>query len=262
VVAQNVLAVLALLGIIGPPAADNPSGRSTDADRLKGALQGTWECTLPANAPRQIKHIKHVTASHYTWVTYDSERIQILATSGGTWTVKDGKYEETCEFATDTHQHLRGKTFRYGVELKEDRWALKIGPGGEIDVDEVWNRIQPTEGQKLNAEPRGRSLLGTWEGTVGEPAPKSARIVKHVSPTHWTWVIYDRENKMVFAAMGGTWMFNGDRYEETVDYSTENVPDARGKSFAYDFKVEGDVWSIRRGPQFDVRADETWKRVK
>src|SRR6185312_12921645 len=102
-------------------------------------------------------------------------------------------------------QHVRGKTFAYGSDLVGDRWSIKIGAGGEIDVDEVWNRLQPTADQKKNTEARGRSVLGTWEGTIPGPAPKAATIIKHVTPTHWTWVIYDRENKMVLAALGGTW---------------------------------------------------------
>ena len=86
------------------------------------------------------------------------------------------------------------------------------------------------------------------------------RTVKHVTPTHWTWVAYDRENKMVLAAAGGTWSIKGGKYEEAVEFTTDNFPQARGKSPAYGFKVDGDLWTLMRGPEFEIRIDETWRR--
>jgi hypothetical protein len=252
---------LSLAGL-GAAAADEPPARSAEPGQLRKAVQGTWECVLPAEAPKGIRHIKHVTDRHYTWVTYDSANHQVLATSGGTWTVKEGKYEEKCQFATATHEHLRGKTFAFRADFEGDRWVLRVSPDGEIHVDETWNHVKPEAGQKPNTEPRGRNLLGTWEGTVAGPAPKAARIVKHVTPTNWTWVIFDGENKMVLAAMGGTWSLKGNQYEETVDFATNNIQGAGGRSFAYSFKVDEGRWFLNPGPEFDAQSAESWKLVK
>lgn len=247
-----------------PAAADDPEkpAGSSPEQQLKHALVGTWDCVAQDPVPKRIKHVKLVTPGRYLWVTYDAETDQLLSTSGGTWALKEGKYEETCDFASDSHQHLRGKTFAYNIEVKEDRWTIKIGADGEIDVDEVWNRIAPTDRQKQNAQGIGRRLVGAWKGTLPARAPKAARIIKLVTPTHWTWVVYDRENKMVLNAMGGTWSLKGDQYEETVDFTAEELPGAQGQSFSYDFKMEDDQWLIKRGPKFDARTDESWKRIK
>jgi len=232
-------------------------------DQLKQELPGTWECVSFQEAPKEILHIKHITPTHYTWVTYDRQMNAILATSGGTWSFKDGKYVEACEFASDSHQHLRGKTFTFTINVARDKWDLRGVPGTEIEVDEVWSRMKAGEGQKTNSEPLGRQLPGTWESVSPSPeAPKAMRTVKHVTPTHWTWVAYDRENKMVLAAAGGTWSIKGGKYEEVCEFTTENFPGARGKSFAYDFKVDGDQWTIKRGPELQIQNDEAWKRVK
>ena len=88
------------------------------------------------------------------------------------------------------------------------------------------------------------------------------RTVKHVTPTHWTWVAYDRENKMVATAAGGTWTIKDGKYEETCDFTTENFQQVRGKSFPYKFKVDGDRWTLNAGAPGENQNDDVWKRVK
>ena len=65
-----------------------------DAKRLNRELPGTWENVSQAGRPQEIQFIKHVTPTHFTWVVYDREKHAILAVTGGTWSLKDGKYEE------------------------------------------------------------------------------------------------------------------------------------------------------------------------
>jgi hypothetical protein len=232
-----------------------------NVDQLKRELQGTWECVSFVDAPKEIMHIKHITPTRYTWVTYDRLANAILATSGGTWSFKDGHYVEACEFASDTHQHLRGKTFTFTINVARDKWDLKGVPGIDFEVDEVWSRLKAGEGQKANMERPGQQLLGSWE-SLSPQASKAARTVKHVTPTHWTWIAYDHENKMVLAGAGGTWSIKGGKYEEAVEFTTDNFPQARGKSPAYGFKVDGDLWTLKRGPEFEIQTDETWRRAK
>jgi hypothetical protein len=239
---------------------EDPNSK-TDATRILREVLGTWDCVLPGEAPAEYRHIKHLTPTHYTWVTYDREKSEIVAVSGGTWSYRDGKYQETCDFATDSHQHLRGKTYTFAITLDGDKWDLKVD-GTEIQVDEVWNRMKPREIQTKNSDRPARNLLGSWERDLGPDAPKAARMIKHVTPTFWTWVIYDRDNKMVLAAMGGPWWLRGDKYVESVAFTTENVANARGQQNAFGFEVDGDRWLVKRGPEAAGVGDEEWKRVK
>jgi hypothetical protein len=252
--------VLPLAGLAA--GADEKPGSSPDPGRLKRELPGTWECVSVADLPRQISHIKHITPTHYTWVTYDRDRNAILAVSGGTWTLKEGKYEEACEFASDSHPHLRGKTNDFTTNLAGDKWDLKGVPGTEINVDEVWARMKPGQNQKKNTGEPGRQLLGTWAISPGAGAPKAARMLKHVTPTHWTWAIYDRENRMVYAAMGGTWSLRDGAYVEECEFTTDNAAGARGKSYSYEYRLDGDRWTIKGGPDRTLAHDETWTRLK
>ena len=114
-----------------------------------------------------------------------------------------------------------------------------------------------------------RALLGTWERERLEPVstfpantPKSFRCVKHITPTHWTLVAYDRDTKVAFSACGGTWTLKGDKYEETIEFATEDMKHARGKRFAFNYKIDGDKWFLKSGPDLEVRVDDFWVRVK
>jgi hypothetical protein len=64
--------------------------------------------------------------------------------------------------------------------------------------------------QNPSPEQAKRALLGTWESTLPPGTAKSIRCVKHITPTHWTWVAYDRDTKVAFSACGGTWALIGD----------------------------------------------------
>jgi RNA polymerase sigma factor (sigma-70 family) len=117
-------------------------------------------------------------------------------------------------------------------------------------------------GQEPSPEQARRALLGTWESTSQADTPKSFRCVKHITPTHWTWVAYDRDTKVAFSTCGGTWTLRGDKYEETNEFATEDMKHARGKAFAFNYKLDGDKWLLKGGPELEVRVDDVWLRVK
>ena len=116
--------------------------------------------------------------------------------------------------------------------------------------------------RKPEAERLKRELLGTWESVQPAGAPKTLRCVKHVTPTHWTWVLYDRDAKVALSTAGGAWTLKGDKYEETNEFSSEDMKHARGKAFAFSFKIEGDKWHVKAGPELEINVDEDWVRVK
>ena len=240
---------------------DNP-GSLADAKRLKRELPSTWENVSQADQPKEMQFIKHVTPTHFTWVMYDRDKHAILALTGGAWSLKDGKYEESIEFASDSVQQLRGKTFQFTINLSGDKWDHKGVPDSEIKVDELWMRMKQGDHQKKNTGEPGRQLLGTWEAAARAGVPKAMRTVKHITPTHWTWVAYDRDNKRVMAAAGGTWSLQNGEYVEECEFTTDNFPQARGNSYPYEYRLDRDQWTLKGGANRGIREDETWTRVK
>jgi hypothetical protein len=258
----TVLACFTLLtiGLVG--GADDKPAASSDATRLNRELPSTWQNTSQQDLPKEGRFIKHVTPTHFTWVLYDREKKAIQGVTGGTWSLKDGKYEESIEFATDNVQQLRGKTFRFTHNVGGDKWDLKSEPDSGIDVDEAWMRLKPGDDQKKNIGEAGGQLLGTWDKVFGPGAPQATRMVKHVTPTHWTWVVYDRENRRVTDAAGGTWSLRDGEYVEDCEFCTENFPQLRGGSYPFQFRIDGDRWVLKGGPDRAIRDDETWTRLK
>ena len=39
---------------------------------------------------KDVMHIKHITPTHWTWVTYDAKEMKVMATAGGTWVDSGG----------------------------------------------------------------------------------------------------------------------------------------------------------------------------
>lgn len=252
--------LICLTLLAGRTVADDGPDAVENARRLKRELPSTWETTSHADLPAHVRFIKHVTPTAFTWVLYDSQTKAILGVTGGTWSLKEGKYEESIDFASDNVQQLRGKSFPFTINLVGDKWEHKALPDAEVEADEVWTRMKPAANQKANTAEPGRQLQATWDRVFGPEAPKAARTVKHITPTHWTWVAYDRENRRVLAAAGGTWSLQNGEYVEECVFSTDNLPQLRERSFPFAYQLDGDRWTLKGGPDRAIRDDETWKR--
>jgi hypothetical protein len=129
------LLTIRTVGGVGPEPAD---------DRVRKGLVGTWDNVLK-DLPEQfkdVKHVKHITPTHWTWVTYDAKDMTVMATAGGTWTLVGDNYKEKCEFSGTGYEHLRGKEFTFVLKFDGDELSIKSAPGTTIDVDEVWKRMK------------------------------------------------------------------------------------------------------------------------
>jgi len=161
------------------------------------------------------------------------------------------------------------RTMTMTMKLKVASAVLAIGMialGAGVFVQGMPSAVAQRQVADVEQDPSPdkvkRTLLGTWESTFPADTPKSIRCVKHITPTHWTWVAYDRDTKVVFSASGGTWTLKGDKYEETNEFATEAMAHARGKTFAFNYKIDGDKWFLKCGPELEIHVDDIWVRVK
>ena len=92
--------------------------------------------------------------------------------------------------------------------------------------------------------------------------PQGVVHLKHITPTHWTWVIYQKERKTPVAVAGGTWTLEGDTYKERCDFAGTGFEHLRGTETPYASKVDGDRWSIKGTVSNGAKVDETWTRQK
>jgi hypothetical protein len=114
--------------------------RAEDATQTKDQFLGTWEC-ISLGLGERIKHVKHVTPTHFTWVTYDRDNMATLAVAGGTWSLRNGVYRERIEFSSETHKNLRGQEYPFAVQMEGDTWTLR-STQADLTVNEVWKRIK------------------------------------------------------------------------------------------------------------------------
>jgi hypothetical protein len=84
---------LVLMGLLSSPGA-SPS--QTDG-KMDDTLVGTWDC-ISLRLPAGYRHIKHVTPTHFTWVTDHRETMAPVGVAGGTWSREGDTYKDrVCE---------------------------------------------------------------------------------------------------------------------------------------------------------------------
>jgi hypothetical protein len=112
--------------------------------------------------------------------------------------------------------------------------------------------------QAQDAKPLKEQLLGTWEREL----PQGFKQIKHVTQSHFTWIIYNRDDKASVADAGGTWSVRNDSYTERIEFASESHKELRGKEYTFTSKVKGDQWSVMAVPGSDIDVNEVWKRAK
>src|SRR5262249_38818659 len=96
------------------------------------------------------------------------------------------------------------KTLIAGIAI--GLFGLQAAVGGGADTE--------TDGAK-------KALVGSWKNR-NPIVPAGMVHIKHVTSTHWTWVLYDVKSMTAVATAGGTWSLIGDQYKERIEFSSES----------------------------------------
>ena len=113
-------------------------------------------------------------------------------------------------------------------------------------------------------------LVGTWRlvSAVHNNEPrqdvrKSETHIKHVTDTHFTWVIYKNDTKEVVAALGGRCSVSRESYTEIPQYGLgDALTVLRDKEQKFTWRVEGDRWYLKGRLSQGMTLEEVWERVK
>jgi hypothetical protein len=121
-------------------------------------------------------------------------------------------------------------------------------------------------------EPKGGGkaadkLVGTWTLTSAKwggeavPLPADTPTLKHITPTHYTWMTYGKDGVITRAA-GGTYTLTGDEFTQQCEYGvSEDFTIVKGKN-SYKCRVEGDKWHHAGKLPNGLTIEEVWERVK
>jgi hypothetical protein len=111
------------------------------------------------------------------------------------------------------------------------------------------------------------SHVGSWRLVSAKSGgqtiefPQGTTILKHVTPTHFVWVHYDR-NGQITQAGGGSYVVSGDRYDETPEYGLgEGIQPLIGKRQSFTVRIAEDRWYQGGKETSGVVIEEIWERL-
>ena len=111
-------------------------------------------------------------------------------------------------------------------------------------------------------------LLGTWKQVKAKfrgnevKIPEGTTQLKHVTPTHFMFVDFDKDGKFI-DAFGGPYTLKGEKYEETLEYGVGDVFKVlKGKPQSFTWKVEGNKWYHNGTLTNGLTIEEVWERVE
>jgi hypothetical protein len=110
-------------------------------------------------------------------------------------------------------------------------------------------------------------LVGSWQlvsakwGGREVPVGEEVTRIKHVTPTQFMWVAYDK-NRSVVAGLGGDYTLRGDKYEEIPEYSVGDFKELNGKPQSFTWRVEGNKWYHDGKLSSGLTIEEVWERVE
>ena len=122
-------------------------------------------------------------------------------------------------------------------------------------------------------EPKGEGttankLVGTWKlvsakyGGRVSTLPKEATTLKHVTPTHYMWVTFDKEGQ-VTRTQGGSYAFDGEVLKSIPEYGLGSEFEAiKGKQQSFKIKFEGNGWTQNGTLSTGTTLEEVWERVE
>ena len=116
-------------------------------------------------------------------------------------------------------------------------------------------------GQKVE-----NKLVGTWKQVSGKfngkefRPPEGTTVIKHVTPTQFMFVDYDKNGQITDAA-GGSYTLTANTYQETVAYSIGDFHGLKGKTQSFAWKVEGNRWFHSGTLSSGLTIEEVWERM-
>ena len=129
------------------------------------------------------------------------------------------------------------------------------------------------------------SLMGSWDlvSFIADDDPTRAwrdhgdsiLYQKHLTPTHFTWIMFDLKNDQLIGMGGGNYHMDEGRYVENIDFFYPPASSELGQSIPFDVRFENGKWyhtGYAKEMDFDfdlgimtvsdsVRIEEIWERT-
>lgn len=241
--------------------ATTPSTVSTIIQPLAGSWQLVKYKTQGASNWSEygdsILYEKHLIDNFFVWFKYDTRNNDLLGMGGGTYSFKNNQYVENILFFYPPGSSELGQSIPFDMKMKNGKWyhsgyskVLEINAEtGAIEVtdstriDEQWQRVE-------HAPNRNRTLVGLWDleayrtkrsGSYIE-YPEYVCYMKLITPTHFTWVYFNREQDEIYAAGSGNYVFYDNRYSENIKMIYPKNDWEVGSTFSFETRLKNNKW--------------------
>jgi len=104
---------------------------------LKYGEESKW-----SDAPPEQRRLKHITATHFTWVAYEGASGKVLTMAGGTYTLSEGAYAETIDYAGEGMTDYLGKKQSFTIRVEGDKLHQSGQLSDGLKIEEVWQRVK------------------------------------------------------------------------------------------------------------------------
>lgn len=115
----------------------------------------------------------------------------------------------------------------------------------------------------LHANP----LLGSWEFVEGKYATETGFVtakapeitsIKLVTASHFNYIT--QKNGQFHYAGGGEYKLDNKQFIETFKYG--NIPSLMGKTMAFDYKIQGQLWHHSLTENGKLVEAEVWRKIE
>ena len=138
---RTVVGVVAIL-VVGVLAGAQDSGAKKD-----GHL-GTWKLVSTKYGDEKefrkrgedSQRIKHITATHFTWIEVITDSKTIQSGAGGKYTIEGTTYTETIEYAGQGMEAFVGKPQKFTIKVEGDKLHQSGVLSNGLKIEEVWER--------------------------------------------------------------------------------------------------------------------------
>jgi hypothetical protein len=112
-------------------------------------------------------------------------------------------------------------------------------------------------------------LVGTWRlisakyGGQESTLPQEGITLKHITPTHFTWMTYEDKTTLITRAGGGTYALHGEKYTESAQYGIGNDFEViKRKDHSFSYRIEGGKWHNVGALDNGREISEVWELIK
>jgi hypothetical protein len=128
----------------GPARSDEPNKQQPPQDKLVG----TWRLVSAKYGAEEFKFsegttmVKHITPTHFMWVTYDAEG-KVTRAAGGSYTLKSEEYVENPEYGLgEDFEIIKGKAHTFKCKVEGNKWHHDGQLSNGLTIEEIWERVE------------------------------------------------------------------------------------------------------------------------